>query len=100
MPRQVSSNTTTVTLPASRRTDAGQTPIAFALVNDYLMPTTISNAADINAQTTNDAILASVADATSYRVHYFPEIVAAIRSANCTGTNQASFEWVVEAEEV
>jgi hypothetical protein len=100
MPRSASSNTTTVTLPSSRRVDAGHQPIGFALVADALVQTEITNLAAINAKSTNDATLTSVTGAVGYRVSYLPEITAAILSATCTGSGEASYEWTLEAEEV
>lgn len=100
MTRTASSGSTTVTLPAARRSDAGHQPIGFALVGDQLVSSVITNLADINSAVTNDATLTAIAGASGYRVHYFPEITAAIVSAECQGTGGASFNWSFEAEEV
>jgi hypothetical protein len=98
MPRAVSSATTTVTIPAARRTD--EDPIGFAVVNEFLIETPITNLAAINAESTNDATLTAVAGASGYRVHYFPRITAAVVSNTIDGGSSGSFSWSIEAEEV
>lgn len=94
MPRTASSATTSVTLPAARRADAGHTPIGFALVGDNLTDTAITGiVADV-------ATLTAVAGADGYRVHYFPQITAVILNNTCKGAADASFSWQIEAEQV
>jgi len=99
-PLPVTSATTTVTIPASRRTDADNQPIGFAEVGGLLVYTTITNIADINAKSTNDALLAAVSGATGYRVHYTPEFTGVIRALSVTGQSTANYEIEIEAEEV
>lgn len=100
VPDSASSATTTVTLPAARRTDADHQPIGFADTGDRLVLTTITNAAAINAKSTNDATLVAVSGAIAYRVHYWPEIVAAITERPRRGDSKASFRWSLVAEEI
>jgi hypothetical protein len=100
MPRSKGSATTTVTVPANRRTDVGHQPIGYALVGDSLVETPITNLAAINAKTTNDATLTAVAGALHYRVHYWPEITAVVIDSECRGDNGAEFVWRVNLEEI
>jgi len=94
IPRAASSNTTTVTLPASRRSDPGHTPRGWALVDAVLVETTISGVAG------DDYTLDAVAGAQGYRVTYFPQITAAITVNEGSGENTGSYEWRVQAEEI
>lgn len=94
IPREASSATTSVTLPAARRTDTGHTPIGFALVGDRLVSTAITGI------TSNVATLTAVSGATGYRVHYWPQITAVVTANECTGSHQAEYRWAIEAEEV
>lgn len=96
----VDSATTTVTVPAARRTDSGHSPIGFAWVGDHLVETPITNIADIDAKTTNDATLTAVAGAVAYRVHYWPELTVRIATNNCKGASLAAFTWQIEAEQI
>jgi hypothetical protein len=98
MIRSRDSSTETVTLPAGRRSDID--PIGFAIVDRLAVVTTITNLADILAGTTDDAILATVGGADSYRVHYWPEITCVILSNTSSGEQDGDFEWQLEAEEV
>jgi len=94
MTRAASSATTSVTLPAARRSDAGHTPIGFALVDDTLVETPITGIV------ANVATLTAVAGADGYRVHYFPEITAVILRNTCKGAFDARFTWQIEAEQL
>lgn len=94
VPRQVSSATTSVTLPAARRTDSGHTPIGFALVGDLLIETPITGIV------ANVATLTTVSGALGYRVHYWPQIVAVILRNTCRGASAAVYDWSIEAEQV
>lgn len=94
MIRSASSNTNTVTLPASRRAGGDHDPIGFAVVGDELVETPISGiVADV-------ATLDAVAGAVGYRVHYWPQITAVITRNTCRGQSSAAFTWTIEAEEV
>ena len=64
-PRSIWSATTTVTLPAGRRTDWA--PHAYAIVNGFHVPTGVSIA-------TNTATCTTVAGASGYLVAYYPEL--------------------------
>lgn len=100
IPRAVSDVSSTVTIPANRRTDAGHVPVGFALVGDSLVETPITNISAINAKTTNDATLTPVGGASGYRVHYLPEITAVVIDAECRGDGGADYVWRVNLEEL
>lgn len=71
-PRSITAASNIITIPAERRTDAGYTPIGFAIVNNELVETSLSLA-------TNTATLGIVSGATAYRVHYWPEITVLVK---------------------
>lgn len=93
-PRSANSATTSVTLPAARRTDGDHTPIGFALVGIELIETPITGIV------ANVATLTSVSGASGYRVHYWPQISAVITSMKGRGGSAANFDFSIEAEEV
>lgn len=94
VPRQASDADVTVTLPAARRTDTGHTPVGYAIVGDALVETAITGI------TSNVATLTSVAGATGYRVHYWPQITCVILRNTCKGEADANYTWTIEAEEI
>jgi hypothetical protein len=100
MPRHAASASTTVTLPAARRSDTDHEPVGYAVVGDHLVETPITNLAAILAGSTDDATLTAVTGATGYRVSYLPQFSALILSATSKGSNDATFEWSLEAEQV
>lgn len=99
-PIAINSALTTVTIPANRRVDTGAEPLAFAVVGIELVPTTITNLTDINAKTTNDAILQSVAGAAGYQVRYFPVLTVMADPIRQDLNRGTGFGWRLEAEEV
>lgn len=66
-PLAIRSNSNVITLPATRRTDAGYLPYAWA----HLPNGPASTAVSIS---TNVATCVSIADAISYSVSYFPQL--------------------------
>jgi hypothetical protein len=100
MYRAINATGTSIALPATRRSDAEFDPIGFALVDDQLVETPITNIAAINAGSEDTATLTAVAGASGYRVHYWPLITAAIVALTSNGNSRASFEWQLEAEEL
>lgn len=94
VPRAASSDTVTVTLPASRRSDAGHEPRGWALVGTNLVETTISGIV------ANVATLDAVAGAVGYRVTYFPQIIAAITVNDGGLEDDGNYSWRIEAEEI
>lgn len=95
-PIAVQDATTSVTLPAARRTDAGHTPVGFAIVGGELVATTISSIVS------NVATLASVSGASAYVVWYWPELTVQVteRPRQDTATGAAVHRWSLTAEEV
>lgn len=84
--------TTTLTLPAARRTDAG--PYGFAIVNGQEVPTSISIV-------TNTATLGAVTGASLYIVKYYPKFTAHCkRPRRGLSRSDATYSWSLEAEEV
>lgn len=96
----VTSATTSVTVPAARRSDTGHTPRAFAEVGDDMVPTTISNQAAIDAGSSDVASLDAVSGATGYAVEFWPEITAVILVNTAKLLSSATTEWQIEAEQV
>ena len=106
-PREVTSSSNVITLPAARRTDAGFVPVAFALVTpaggDAMLdprwqPADVSLASNI-------ATITPVSGALQYQVWYWPQItVFATRptsdwSGQPAGSGHA-YSWTLEAREV
>lgn len=95
MPNSVSGATTSITLPTSRRSDTDHEPTGFGIVDGREVATPITGIV------ANVATLTAVPGASGYVVKYFPEITAAIlRNTAKLTSRSASFEWVIEAEEV
>lgn len=99
-PRTRCSASTNVTLPATRRSDTDHEPLAYAVVGEMLVATSIINLAAINAGSTDVAALTAVADAIGYRVHYWPFFNGVITSANHSVSSQGDFSWQLEAAEL
>lgn len=93
MPLSVDSNTTSITIPANRRTDSGHTPVGYALVDGIFVQTPIT---DITA---NVCTLTAVPGATAYRVDYWPQITVHVRRNTAKGGSSAEHGWTIEAEE-
>lgn len=100
MHRAANSATTSVTLPASRRSDTGHQPLAYGVVGDELVATTITNEAAILAGTADVATLSAVSGASAYVVHYWPQITGVILANSGQGRASAAFSWSLEIEEV
>lgn len=83
------------TLPAARRSDAGHTPWAFALLPDGgLANTTLGIAGNV-------ATAGAVAGATGYLIHYFPLLHCWInRPTQSFSVAAGSHTWEIIAEEV
>lgn len=93
--RAVNSAGTTITIPATRRTDAGSTPYGRALVGGKWVPTTVTGIVS------NVATLAAVTGATQYQCVYFPEIVVFADPPTETKPEHGpSFGWSLVAEEI
>ena len=91
--------TTTITLPDNRRSDSGAEPLAFADVNGVMVPTTITNLADILADVTDDATIQAVSGASQYQIRWFPILTVFARPIRETLNRGRGFNWVLEAEE-
>lgn len=86
--------TTSITLPAGRRTDTGSTPRAYAQVGDAVVETSLSIVANV-------ATLTAVANADVYWVDYYPEIsVICDPVKEQLDVNGAVIGWTLTAEEV
>jgi len=88
----IRSATTTITLPAARRTDAG--PFGFAVLPDGLV---VKTAIDV---TGNVATLTAVQGAVAYVAHYYPVLTCfstgPVQRTDATGT---AVGWELAAEE-
>ncbi len=91
--RSVSGATTTIVLPATRRSGGIYAPVAFAVVDGELVETSISIA-------TNTATLGAVTGAETYRVDYYPQITAflTVEQESLDG-DRARHSWRLTAEE-
>lgn len=94
MPRSVSGATTTITLPAARRSDSGHTPVGFALLGEEQVESAITDITD------NVATLTTVTGATGYRVLYLPQLSVVLTSVTTKALSEGVFDWQVEAEEL
>ena len=94
MPRDYSSATTTVSIPSARRSDAGHTPYAYAVVDGDEVATEITDITDDVATCT------AVAGASHYTVYIFPEITAHITRLEHRGQASAVYSWALDAEEM
>lgn len=93
-PRSIVTTATVVTLPAARRSDAGQEPYAEALVDGLWQPTDVDIAGDT-------ATITAVPGAGAYRVSYYPELTVFASSPEESGDlARADYRWSIEAEEV
>jgi len=91
-PEAVQGATTTLIVPAARRSDAG--PYGFAIVNGREVPTPLSLAA-------NTATLSAVTGASLYIVKYYPKFTARFkRPRRGLSRGDATYSWSLEAEEV
>lgn len=94
LPDSVSSASNVITLPASRRTDAGYLPFARAHLADGWQDTPVSI-------TGNDATCTAVSGAIAYSVWYFPQLtVYADRPAVEFDGAGAAAAWELVCEEV
>lgn len=94
-PRAVTTTSTSIALPASRRNDAGSLPFGRALLlNEVWVSTAVSMAGDI-------ASITPVTGATQYQVVYFPQItVFADPPTEDKPGRGPSFGWTLTAEEI
>lgn len=92
-PDAVLSDTTSVTLPAERRTDTDHDPVGFASVGDELVSSAITGISS------NVATLTAVAGADGYMVWYWPDITVAITQNSCQMSANRSSRWSIEAEQ-
>lgn len=95
-PRHVGGASTSITLPAGRRSGGIYAPIAWAVVDGDLVSTTISI-------TGNVATLGAVASAESYQVAYFPSISADVTIESDEmdqGNGTYVYRWQITAEEI
>lgn len=106
-PREVTSASNVIALPAGRRTDTGFTPIAFAL----LSPTGGDSLLDPRWQpaelalASNIATVTPVSGALQYQVWYWPQIsvFAKLQPVDWSGQPAGSghaYSWTLEAREI
>lgn len=94
LPESITSNTTTITLPAGRRTDAGYEPFARAHLAGEWRDTPVSIAG-------NTATVTAVAGAIAYQVWYWPVVtVHAEPPATSFEQSTAQASWELVCEEV
>lgn len=95
VPRSVTSNALTITLPAKRRGDVN--PVAFAVMGTN--GTALKRTAV--AMNVNLATITAVAGALYYQVFYWPEFLALVGSPEeSVDRTEWTFSWSVTAEEV
>lgn len=83
------------TLPAARRSDAGHTPWAVAILpGDGIVATSLTFAGDVGTA-------GLVAGALGYLIHYYPLLSCLVnRPAESGSRAEASYRWEIVAEEV
>jgi len=91
---------TSIAIPTNRRADSGSEPLAFAEVGTEMLPTAITNIADIVAGTSDTATIQSVSGASQYQVRWFPVLTVRARPIKQTFNRARGFSWELEAEEV
>lgn len=96
-PRRLLANFSTrqATLPASRRSDSGFAPFAFAeLSGGRLIDCALSLSGDV-------ATAASVSGALAYHINYYPQLTVWVLNPTTSGNaGDASYGWELIAEEV
>jgi len=92
-PLIITSASNVITIPAARRSDAGYTPVGFAIVDDLQVSTTI-NIVD------NIATLGTVSGATGYQAQYVPEITVYASFKESLASETASYNWSLTCEEI
>jgi hypothetical protein len=90
--RAISSTSRTITLPTTRRTDTGATPIGRAWVGDEWYDTTLSIAANV-------ATLSAVSGATLYQVVYWPLLTVYAQPPTEEWQQNGDHTWSLTAEE-
>lgn len=94
LPEGITSNTTTITLPAGRRTDAGYQPFARAHLAGEWQDTPVSIAGNV-------ATVTAVAGAIAYQVWYWPVYtVYAEPPVTSVDKDTAQASWELVCEEV
>lgn len=93
-PLAITDASNVILLPPDRRTDTDYIPIGFAVVNEQLIETPLVLSVDT-------ATLDVVANATAYRVHYWPEITVFVKEPPEDWSKSGnSHGWSFEAEEI
>lgn len=93
-PKSISSLANQMTVPAARRSDVGFEPRGYALVAGELVMTDITMNADV-------ASLVTVPGASTYHVHYYPELLVFAEPIQTQGNmTGAEFSWTLTCEEV
>lgn len=92
-PMVVNGASTTIVIPAARRSDTGYTPVAHAIVDGVLTSTSISIS-------TNTCTLGTVSGADSYRVTYWPVLTMRGDVNVSFDRYQGLYNWTLTAEEV
>ncbi len=93
-PRAISSTVNEFTIPSARRGDYGFEPRGYALVACDLVETIIILNTDI-------VTLDIIQGATSYQVHYYPELLVFAEPPQIQGNmSGAEFSWTLTCEEV
>jgi hypothetical protein len=92
--RSMMTSALVVDLPAARRSDAGYTPVAWALVGGGWQSAAV-------AMDGNEATITPVAGASRYKIDYYPLLTVFTDgpSEEVDATN-AAFRWTLSAEEV
>lgn len=92
-PKGISSASNAITLPTTRRTDAGSLPFGRKLVNGKWEDASSSLVGDVLTITLD-------ASATQYQAVYFPEFTAIVSEPNDGLNIGQGFSWSIKAEQV
>lgn len=91
--RSIFGLTTTITVPAKRRTGSGYEPTGWAIVDGEIVPTTISMNGNI-------ATLGSFPGASGYEVHYTPAFNAMVSYSDAYASSGNQYSWSLTGEEL
>jgi hypothetical protein len=92
-PKTIASASNAISLPSARRTDSYFLPHGYAVVNGVDVDSPVSMAGDT-------ATVTVVAGASSYGVHYYPELTVYAQHSTGAALFGAEFDWQIQAEEI
>jgi len=92
-PKTIASASNAIALPSARRTDSYFLPHGYAVVDGIDVDSPVNVAGDT-------ATVTVVSGATSYGVHYYPELTVFAQHSTGASLFGAEFDWQILAEEI